>query len=49
MRKPLLVVLDLDETLIHSSDHALDRDADFRVDRHHTYKRPGLTPSLARS
>ena len=43
---PLLVVLDLDETLFHSSYEPLDRPADFRIDEYHTYKRPGVDAFL---
>lgn len=44
-----LLILDLDETLIHSSEHQLARPADFRVGRFHVYKRPYLDIFLARS
>jgi len=37
-----LLVLDIDETLIHASDQALERPADFKALRYHVYKRPGL-------
>lgn len=40
MRK--LVVLDLDETLIHAVETPLDRAADFEVPPYHIYKRPGV-------
>jgi len=36
----LLVILDLDETLIHATSEPLDRDADFYVGPFHVYKRP---------
>ena len=36
----LLVVLDLDETLIHANSEALNRQADFYVGPFHVYKRP---------
>ena len=43
---PLLVVLDLDETLFHSRYEPLHRPADFRIDEFHTYKRPGVDAFL---
>ena len=43
---PLLVILDLDETLFHSSYEPLERPADFRIDEFHTYKRPGVDAFL---
>jgi hypothetical protein len=43
---PLLVILDLDETLFHTSVIPLDRAADFRIDENHTYKRPGVDEFL---
>ena len=42
LSSPLLVVLDLDETLFHSRYEPLDRPADFRIGEFHTYKRPGV-------
>jgi len=45
MRKNLLV-LDLDETLIHGTEKPLDRDADFRIRQFHIYKRPKLAEFL---
>lgn len=42
----LLVILDLDETLFHTSVIPLDRAADFRIDENHTYKRPGVDEFL---
>jgi RNA polymerase II subunit A small phosphatase-like protein len=41
-----LLVLDLDETLIFSSEEPLDRSEDFRVGDYYTYKRPGLEAFL---
>ena len=38
----ILVVLDLDETLIHATKNELDRKADFQVFDYHVYKRPFL-------
>jgi TFIIF-interacting CTD phosphatase-like protein len=43
--KPLLI-LDLDETLIHGSETQLERSADFRVGPFHIYKRPFLDQFL---
>lgn len=37
-----LLVLDLDETLIHAPDHPLPWDPDFRVGRHAIHWRPGV-------
>ena len=45
MRK--LVVLDLDETLVHAVETPLDRPADFEVPPYYIYKRPGLDHFLA--
>ncbi|MBI4871511.1 MAG: HAD family hydrolase [Candidatus Riflebacteria bacterium] len=42
----MLVILDLDETLIHSSEAPLDRIPDFRLGEYHTYKRPGIDAFL---
>ena len=39
---PALLILDLDETLIHSTEHQLERQADFKVGSYFTYKRPHL-------
>lgn len=43
-----LLVLDLDETLIHSVGTSLGRDWDFRTGNYFTYKRPGLDAFLDR-
>ncbi|MFB9048207.1 NIF family HAD-type phosphatase [Sphingobium indicum] len=43
--RPLLI-LDLDETLIHAREEALDRPADFQVFGYHVYRRPYLTDFL---
>ena len=43
--RPLLI-LDLDETLIHGSESRLHRDADFMVGPFHVYKRPHLESFL---
>jgi RNA polymerase II subunit A small phosphatase-like protein len=42
-----LLVLDLDETLIHASELALERPADFRVHHYHIYVRPHLARFVA--
>ncbi len=42
----LLLVLDLDETLVHSTKTELDRPADFRLYDYHVYERPDLGPFL---
>lgn len=47
MPRPLLIVLDLDETLFHSADRELDRPADFRIGDYYTYKRPGVDVFLS--
>lgn len=41
-----LLVLDLDETLIHATEVPLDRAADFRVAGYHVYLRPHLEDFL---
>jgi carboxy-terminal domain RNA polymerase II polypeptide A small phosphatase len=41
-----LLILDLDETLIYSSEVPLDRCYDFRVGQYFVYRRPGLTNFL---
>lgn len=43
---PKLLVLDLDETLVYSTERALDRPADLRVAGYHVYKRPHLDSFL---
>lgn len=42
-----LLILDLDETLIHASERELDRPGDFQLDHYHVYKRPHLDSFLA--
>ena len=42
----ILLILDLDETLIYSSEHELEREADFKVGSYFTYKRPHLEAFL---
>ncbi|MDX1739720.1 MAG: HAD family hydrolase, partial [Rhodothermales bacterium] len=41
-----LLILDLDETLIHGTRHPLGRPADFVVDPYHIYRRPHLDEFL---
>jgi len=36
------VILDLDETLIHSTEQEIDKKYDFQFDSYFVYKRPGL-------
>lgn len=42
----LLVILDLDETLVHSPDAPLSRPPDFAAGPYPVYERPGLRPFL---
>ena len=42
----LLIVLDLDETLVHATTTPLGRMCDFQCDRYSVYVRPGLTDFL---
>lgn len=42
-----LLVLDLDETLVHASEYGLERPADFRIFGYHVYERPHLAPFVA--
>jgi RNA polymerase II subunit A small phosphatase-like protein len=42
-----LLILDLDETIIYAAEEALARPADFRTERFHVYKRPGLQEFLS--
>lgn len=44
--KRILLILDLDETLIHASRHELDCTADFQVFTYHVYQRPYLKEFL---
>ena len=41
-----LLVLDLDETLIHATESALERKADFRTELYHVYIRPYINDFL---
>jgi carboxy-terminal domain RNA polymerase II polypeptide A small phosphatase len=43
-----LLILDVDETLIHASDSVLDRPADFRLFGYHIYRRPHLDRFIER-
>ena len=45
-RKRPLLILDLDETLIHGSETPLDRPEDFRVGQFYLYRRPQLSEFL---
>jgi RNA polymerase II subunit A small phosphatase-like protein len=47
MSKDILLILDLDETLIHASTQKVRDDFDFQVFHYYVYKRPGLDASLA--
>ena len=38
----ILLILDLDETLVHACDQALERPADYRLFGYHVYRRPHL-------
>ena len=42
-----LLILDLDETLMHATEAPLEREADFRIDAYHVYKRPFVDAFLA--
>ncbi len=46
--RDILLVLDLDETLIHARGMALERPADLQVAGYHVYRRPGLAAFLER-
>ena len=45
-KEKILVVLDLDETLIHATKNELGRKADFQIFDYHVYKRPYLNEFL---
>jgi len=45
--EPLLLILDLDETLIYASETPLDRPVDFHAAEYSVYKRPHLDVFLA--
>ena len=42
----MLLILDLDETLIHATEGTLDREPDFEIGPYSVYKRPGLEDFL---
>jgi len=42
----ILIILDLDETLIYSIERRLDKEEDFVVFQYHVYKRPHLDAFL---
>ncbi|RZK15941.1 MAG: phosphoprotein phosphatase [Hymenobacter sp.] len=46
MHAPPLLILDLDETLIHASATKIREEADFQVLHYFVYKRPGLAAFL---
>ena len=46
MHAPPLLILDLDETLIHASATKVREEADFQVFHYFVYKRPGLATFL---
>jgi RNA polymerase II subunit A small phosphatase-like protein len=46
MSKEILLILDLDETLIHASAELIRDDYDFQVYHYFLYKRPGLDTFL---
>ncbi len=48
MTAPILLILDLDETLIHATAAKIREDFDFQVYHYYIYKRPGLTDFLIR-
>jgi TFIIF-interacting CTD phosphatase-like protein len=45
-RYPKLLVLDLDETLVHATEEPLPRTADLRWDAYHVYERPHVRSFL---
>ena len=44
---PKLLVLDLDETLVHATEKRLAHEEDFRVGPYHVYRRPHLTEFIS--
>ncbi len=46
-RSDKLLILDLDETLVHSSEKPLKRPSDFKVFQYEVYKRPGVDEFLS--
>ena len=47
MQEKALLILDLDETLVHATATQIREDFDFQVYNYYVYKRPGLTKFLA--
>jgi RNA polymerase II subunit A small phosphatase-like protein len=47
LERPILLILDLDETLVHSVEEPLDRPHDFRAGPYFVYRRPHLDGFLA--
>lgn len=43
----ILLILDLDETLVHASETGLEREPDFRVGPYHVFERPHLDSFLS--
>lgn len=43
----MLLILDIDETLLHATEVPLDRSADVTIGQYHVYLRPGLAAFLA--
>lgn len=48
MQEKMLLILDLDETLIHATAERIRADFDFQVFQYYIYLRPGLAAFLAR-
>ena len=47
MENKILLILDLDETLIHATTTKLGDDFAFKLYQHYVYKRPGLDAFIA--
>lgn len=47
MESRILLILDVDETLIHAAESPLHRPADFRIGPYHVYRRPFLQSFLS--
>ena len=43
----MLLILDVDETLLHASEEKVGRPADLEIEQYHVYLRPGLDAFLA--
>lgn len=41
-KSEILIILDLDETLVYATEDKLDLDEDFKFEKYFVYKRPGL-------